>query len=95
MSRARSFFANAALAAASLIVGALLIEGAARAWVSASLAQARRQAAPLPLSRFNEVLGWDKTPGASQTVRRPEFDVTLQFNSKGLRGPERACPRSG
>ena len=89
MSRARSLFANAALAAASLIVGALLIEGAARVWVSASLAQARRQAAPLPLSRFHEVLGWDKTPGASQTVRRPEFDVTLQFNSKGLRGPER------
>ncbi|HEY2940796.1 MAG TPA: SGNH/GDSL hydrolase family protein [Vicinamibacteria bacterium] len=89
MSRARSLLANAALAAASLLVGALLIEGAARLWVHASLAQARRLAPPLPLSRYHEVLGWDKTPGAAQTVRRPEFEISLQFNSKGLRGPER------
>lgn len=89
MSRARSLIANAGLAAASLIVGALVIEGGARLWVAASLAQARRQAAALPLSRFHDVLGWDKTPGAAQTVRRPEFDISLQFNSKGLRGPER------
>ena len=89
MSRARSLLANAGLAAAALLVGALIIEGAARAWVHASLAQARRQAPPLALSRYHAVLGWDKTPGAAQTVRRPEFDISLQFNSKGLRGPER------
>jgi hypothetical protein len=89
VSRARSLLANAGLAAAALLVGALIIEGAARAWVHASLAQARRQAPPLALSRYHEVLGWDKTPGAAQTVRRPEFEITLQFNSKGLRGPER------
>ena len=89
MSRARSLLANAALAVAALLAGALIIEGAARAWVHASLARARRQAPPLALSRYHEVLGWDKTPGAAQTVRRPEFDITLQFNSKGLRGPER------
>jgi hypothetical protein len=89
VSRARSLLANAGLAAAALLVGALTIEGAARAWVHASLARARRQAPPLALSRYHDVLGWDKTPGAAQTVRRPEFDITLQFNSKGLRGPER------
>ena len=89
VSRARSLLANAGLTAASLLGGALVIEGAARAWVHASLAQARRQAPPLPLSRYHEVLGWDKTPGAAQTVRRPEFEISLQFNSKGLRGPER------
>ena len=89
MSRARSLLANAALAVAALLAGALIIEGAARAWVHASLARARRQAPPLALSRYHEVLGWDKTPGAAQTVRRPEFDITLQFNSRGLRGPER------
>jgi hypothetical protein len=89
VSRARSLLANAGLAAASLLGGALVIEGAARAWVHASLAQARRQGPPLPLSRYHEVLGWDKTPGAAQTVRRPEFEISLQFNSKGLRGPER------
>ena len=89
MSRARSLLANAALAVAALLAGALIIEGAARAWVHASLARARRQAPPLALSRYHEVLGWDKTPGAAQTVRRPEFDISLQFNSKGLRGPER------
>jgi len=93
VSRVRSLLANAGLAAASLIVGALVIEGAARAWVDASLAQARRQAPALPLSRFHDVLGWDKTPGASQSVRRPEFEVSLQFNSKGLRGPERDYAR--
>ena len=79
MSRARSLLANAALAVAALLAGALIIEGAARAWVHASLARARRQAPPLALSRYHEVLGWDKTPGAAQTVRRPEFDITLQF----------------
>ena len=89
MSRARSLLANATLAVAALLAGALIIEGAARAWVHASLARARRQAPPLALSRYHEVLGWDKTPGAAQTVRRPECDITLQFNSKGLRGPER------
>jgi SGNH hydrolase-like domain, acetyltransferase AlgX len=90
VSRARSVLANAGLAAASLLAGALLVEGAARVWVHASLAQMRRQAAgALPISRYDAVLGWDKTPGASQTVRRSEFEVTFQFNSKGLRGPER------
>jgi hypothetical protein len=90
VSRARSLLANAGLAAASLLVGALLVEGAARAWVGASLAQTRRQAAgALPISRYDALLGWDKTPGAVQNVHRSEFDVTLQFNSKGLRGPER------
>jgi hypothetical protein len=89
VSRARSVLANAGLAAASLLVGALVIEGATRVWVRASLARARQQAAALSLSRYHDVLGWDKTPGASQAVRRAEFDISLQFNSKGLRGPER------
>ena len=89
VSRGRSLVTNAGLAAASLIVGALVVEGAARVWVRASLAQAGRQAATLPLTRYHEVLGWDKTPGAAQTIRRPEFEISLQINSKGLRGPER------
>jgi len=93
VSRARSLLANAGLAAASLLVGVLLVEGAARAWVGASLAQARRQTPALSLSRYHAVLGWDKTPGAAQNVHRSEFDVLLQFNSKGLRGPERDYTR--
>src|SRR5262249_22929517 len=80
------------LAVASLLVGALTIEGAARAWVRAGLTRARESAGP-PLSRYHPVLGWDKTPGASQTVRRPEFEISLQFNSRGLRGPERDYAR--
>src|SRR5437762_14382264 len=89
VSRGRSLVTNAGLAAVSLIVGALVVEGAARVWVHASLTDARRQAPALSLSRYDAVLGWDKTPGAAQTIRRPEFEITLQFNSKGLRGPER------
>ncbi|PYQ17417.1 MAG: hypothetical protein DMF80_00690 [Acidobacteria bacterium] len=93
MSRARSAVANAGLASVSLLAGALAIEGAARAWVHASLARAQREAAARPLSRYHDVLGWEKTPGAEQTVRRPEFQITLKFNSKGLRGPERDYAR--
>jgi len=93
VSRARSVLANAGLAAASLLVGALVIEGAARAVVQAGLARARRDAPALSLSRYHDVLGWDKTPGAAQSVGRPEFQISLQFNSKGLRGPERDYPK--
>jgi len=92
VTRARSIAANAGLAVASLLVGTLTIEGAARAWVRAGLARARESAVP-PLSRYHPVLGWDKTPGASQAVRRPEFEISLQFNSRGLRGPERDYAR--
>ena len=89
VSRARSVLVNAGLAAVSLGMGALIMEIAARAWVHATRAQASAQPASLPLTRYDEVLGWAKTPGAAQTIRRAEFEISLQFNSKGLRGPER------
>jgi hypothetical protein len=93
VSRARSALANAGLAVASLCVVALAVEGAARAWVYAAQARARAQAPALAPIRYDDVLGWAKTPGAAHTVSRPEFEISLRFNSKGLRGPERDYPK--
>lgn len=89
MARARALLTNFAVAAASVVLFAVLCEGAARLWVGVQVARARRSLPARPLSRFHPVLGWDKTPLAEQRVRRAEFDVLLRFNSKGLRGPER------
>jgi len=87
--RARTLLANLALLMGSLAVCLLLVEAAARGAVEWGIARTRRQAAALPISRYHPVLGWDKTPGAQQWVRRKEFEILLRFNSKGLRGPER------
>jgi len=91
--RARAVLANLALAAVSCAVVLGVVEGAARLSVEWSLARARRQTPALPISRYHPVLGWDKTPGARQWIRRKEFEILLSFNSKGLRGPERDYPK--
>lgn len=48
-----------------------------------------------PLLRYHPTLGWDKPPGAEGWIRRPEYNVHLQINARGLRGPDRdyAKPR--
>ena len=34
------------------------------------------------------MLGWDKPPGGESRIRRAEFDVLIQINARGLRGPD-------
>jgi hypothetical protein len=87
MARSKSLLANVGLA---LLVTALLllaVEGAAR------LVVGRRVARPFTtrgsIVRFHPTLGWDHPPNAEAWLHRPEYDVLLKFNSKGLRGPER------
>ncbi|HEV8253586.1 MAG TPA: SGNH/GDSL hydrolase family protein [Vicinamibacteria bacterium] len=78
---------NLLLAAASLAVACALAELAARAIV------AKRRSALITghgsISRYHPLLGWDKPPGAQVRLRRPEYDVLVQINSHGLRGPDR------
>ena len=87
--RGRTLLLNLLLAVFSLLLTAALAEVLARAWVEVELARARADAPEVPLSRFHPVLGWEKTPLATQRIRRPEFDISFSVNSRGLRGPER------
>jgi hypothetical protein len=91
--RGRTLLLNLLLAVFSLLLMAALAEVLARAWVEVELARARADAPEVPLSRFHPVLGWEKTPLAAQRITRPEFDITLKVNSRGLRGPERDYPK--
>jgi hypothetical protein len=87
MARLRSLLANAGLA---LFVTALLLlglEGAARLAVSRQMA--RPHTTRGSIVRFHPLLGWDHPPNAEAWLHRPEYNVLLKFNSKGLRGPER------
>jgi hypothetical protein len=85
--RLRSLLPNLALAAASVLVVALVVEGAARVYTD------RLQGAPGtvrdPLLQFDPSLGWAKPPGSQATIQRNEYKTDLRINSHGLRGPER------
>jgi len=79
--------ANLGLAAASFMLCGLVLEVAARVVVDRWRSQLR--AIHDPLVRYHPTLGWDKPPGAEGWIRRPEYNVHLQINSHGLRGPDR------
>jgi lysophospholipase L1-like esterase len=87
VSRLRSLLVNLGVASVSLVLMALLIEGAARLYAG-RLARPDPAAAARPISRFHPLLGWDKPPAASRACRRAEFDVLIQINARGLRGPD-------
>lgn len=87
VSRLRSLLLNLVLALVSLGVVSLVLEASARVY-AARLTRPDPGAAARPISRFHPVLGWDKPPGGESRVRRSEFDVLIQINSRGLRGPE-------
>jgi hypothetical protein len=79
--------ANLALAAASLALCCVALEAAARVVVH----RWRSQPGAIrdPLLRYHPTLGWDKPPGAEGWIRRPEYNVHLKINARGLRGPDR------
>ena len=74
------------LAGASLVLGALALEGLARVvvWNWTREPDVVRH----PFAQFDAELGWSKPPGARGILRRPEYRVPLAINSLGLRGPE-------
>ena len=87
MSRLRSLLVNLGVASVSLVLMALATEGVARLYAG-RLLRLDPTAAARPISRFHPVLGWDKPPGGESRIRRPEFDVLIQINARGLRGPD-------
>ena len=85
-SRAREWGARLFLLAISTVLGLAGVEGAARAlvWNWARESGVVRH----PFARFDPDLGWSKPPNAAGILRRSEYRVSLQINSRGLRGPE-------
>lgn len=41
-----------------------------------------------PISELSQTLGWRTRPLGAQHLRREDFDVTLELNAHGLRGPD-------
>jgi lysophospholipase L1-like esterase len=87
VSRLRSLLVNLVLALASLAATAFVLEAAARVYAG-RLIRPDPAAAARPISRFHPTLGWDKPPGGESRIRRTEFDVLIQINARGLRGPD-------
>jgi hypothetical protein len=89
VSRLRSLLVNLGVALVSVAVCALLVEGAARLYAGRlARPDPAAAAAARPISRFHPTLGWDKPPGGEARIRRAEFDILIQINARGLRGPD-------
>jgi lysophospholipase L1-like esterase len=91
--RLRSGALNLALAAGALAVALLLAEAAARV-LARSAPGGKEQLERNRYTEYDPVLGWRKTPGAPVVYDRREYHVEYRVNSRGLRGPERAYPRT-
>jgi lysophospholipase L1-like esterase len=86
--RAKSLLQNLALAGASLAFSAGVIEVGARVLVARDSAPPKDQSQRI--GRYHRILGWDKPPGGHMRIaRHQEYDIEIQLNSHGLRGPER------
>jgi lysophospholipase L1-like esterase len=91
MQRIRQICLNGGLSIGSLAVALAVAEGVVRV----ALPEAPTGAGP-SLYRHDELLGWEKRPGATVRVRSAEWDVTVATNELGLRGPEVSpAPHSG
>ena len=88
MGRVRSLIAALGLLIFSILVCAGGLEILAR-WAVFRLAASSQDAPGTPLARFSASRGWENAPGASRRLVRDDFDVTIAFNTRGLRGPER------
>lgn len=84
--RAREWGARLLLLAISTLLGLFALEGAARGlvWTWTREPGVVRH----PFARFDPELGWSKPPSVAGILRRTEYRVPLQINSRGLRGPE-------
>ncbi|MBK5256617.1 MAG: SGNH/GDSL hydrolase family protein [Vicinamibacteria bacterium] len=83
--RAGDWRAHVVLVALSTGLTLALVEGAARVLLRPEPAE------PLdgtPISQLSSTLGWTTLPSGWQRIRRPDFEVTVSINSRGLRGPD-------
>lgn len=81
--------ANLSLAAFSVVLVLLALEGAAR-WEFHHRGGGKEEN---ELARYTEpdpLLGWRKRPGAHVTYHRREYTTEVSINAHGLRGPDRA-----
>jgi len=89
VSRLRSLLINLGLVLFSVAVCTLVVEAAARLYAGRlARPDPAAAAAARPISRFHPTLGWDKPPHGEARVRRAEFDILIQINARGLRGPD-------
>jgi hypothetical protein len=87
----RGVLPSLGLAAVSALLCLALLEAAARAAVHRR--DSRVFTTRGSIVRFHPLLGWDKPPGAEGWLHREEYDVYLQVNPHGLRGPDRPYPK--
>src|SRR5205807_663049 len=76
------------LAAASLAVCLLAIEGVARLVLRGRGGGKERDEAAQYM-QYDPHLGWKHRPGARATYHRREYTTEVAFDAHGLRGPER------
>ena len=86
--RLRAVLGNLAVAALSVILVLLALEGALRV-VRKRQGSGKEEATLGRYSEHDPVLGWRKRPGARATYNRREYRVEIVINSRGLRDPER------
>jgi hypothetical protein len=86
--RLRAAALNAGLAAASLLLGLLVLELGLRL-LARGARGGKEQQEQNRYTEYDPVVGWRKTPGAHVVYERRDFQVEFDVNSQGLRGPER------
>lgn len=83
--RGRRWLLGLAVSLVSVLLCLGAIELAARALVAAQMPDPDQE----PLHRHDPNLGWVKVPGAVAHLSREEFQITIQVNAQGQRGPLR------
>jgi hypothetical protein len=86
--RRRQLLLNLALAAASALVGLVVLEGVARVALSGQGGGKERDEASLYMEH-DPRRGWRHRAGARATYERREYTTEVAINARGLRGPER------
>jgi hypothetical protein len=87
MARLKTHLQNLGLALGVIAFALVLLEVAARVLVRRAMTEPHTTRGSIV--RYHPLLGWDHPPSSQAWLRRPEYSVFLEFNSKGLRGPER------
>lgn len=76
---------------ALVFFGVLLVVGIGEIWVRLILPEASGQTGEMAMEtafRSSSLLGWEHVPGAEKVEAKEEYQVTIRFNTKGLRDRE-------